>query len=218
MSDPQAAFAEALAAFQSAIPHIGKDQKANAGQYAYSYAGLEDIAPKTLAALAQQGLSWTAKPDLVDGAFVLVSSLLHTAGHRESGTYPLPDPSKANPQQIGSAITYARRYSFCALTGITPGGDDDDGARALDARSAAPQQPRARKAPEPPKASPAETAAWLVGWRERVVLAEDDASLVKLWQELAPKARTGEVDEETATQSSELWQEKRAELRQGTLT
>ncbi len=58
-----------------------------------------------------------------------VSRLLHT-----SGQWIEPDgleitPDKATAQGIGSAATYARRYSFCALVGIAPG-DDDDGVGA----------------------------------------------------------------------------------------
>jgi hypothetical protein len=35
-----------------------------------------------------------------------------------------------NPQQNGSAITYARRYMLCAMLSLNVGGDDDDGNAA----------------------------------------------------------------------------------------
>ena len=41
-----------------------------------------------------------------------------------------PIPSKGTPQQIGSAITYARRYTLCALLQIVTVDEDDDGNAA----------------------------------------------------------------------------------------
>jgi hypothetical protein len=37
---------------------------------------------------------------------------LHESGEERCGEFPLPDPASARRQYIGSAITYARRYSF----------------------------------------------------------------------------------------------------------
>jgi hypothetical protein len=36
----------------------------------------------------------------------------------------------ATPQQMGSAITYARRYALMAVTGVFPSNEDDDGKAA----------------------------------------------------------------------------------------
>ncbi|HZQ33755.1 MAG TPA: ERF family protein [Mycobacterium sp.] len=138
---PEAAFAEALAAFQAEIPHVGKDLTAKAGSYDYQYADLTAITAAGFPLLAGHGLSFTCKPTVrEDGAFVLRYALKHTAGHEEGGDYPLP--TNGNPQQIGSAITYGRRYCLCAVTGIAPGGEDDDGAKASDTRAGSVQQPQ----------------------------------------------------------------------------
>lgn len=133
---PAAAFAAALAAFQAEIPHVDKGQTADTGSYSYDYADLTSITEAALPLLAKHGLSFSAKPTLHDGMFVLDYELLHKDGHGEGGMYPLPDPARSSAQQIGSAITYGRRYCLCAVTGIAPGGEDDDGAKANDARSA----------------------------------------------------------------------------------
>ena len=37
---------------------------------------------------------------------------------------------KANAQAVGSAISYARRYSLASFMGISAGTEDDDGAAA----------------------------------------------------------------------------------------
>ncbi len=145
---PLAAFAVALAQFQLAVPNIAKDQRAqiksDKGSFSYSYADLTDITATVLPLLAKVGLSWSAKPTLSEAGFILAYSLRHIAGHVETGEYPLPDPARTPAQQLGSAITYARRYCLTAVTGVAPGGDDDDGARAQDARAAEPARKQFR--------------------------------------------------------------------------
>jgi hypothetical protein len=126
----EATFAAALARFQASIPHVGKEQTANTGTYSYSYADLSDITHAALPVLAEHGFAWSAKTMVSPAGFILVSSLKHSAGWSESCEWPLPDPAKASPQQVGSALTYGRRYTFTALTGIAPGGEDDDAQAA----------------------------------------------------------------------------------------
>lgn len=120
--------AKALAAFQAELPHIGKANlavvKSDKGSYKYTYADLSDISAKVLPLLAKHGLSFSAKPTLLDGKiFVLEYTLRHASGESDTGFYPLN--ASGTPQQIGSAITYARRYALSAVTGIVPDEDDD---------------------------------------------------------------------------------------------
>ena len=60
--------------------------------------------------------------------------------HVDTGEYlastaivPLP---KADPQGLGSAITYARRYALCAILGIITEDDDGNAASCLENRQA----------------------------------------------------------------------------------
>lgn len=63
-----------------------------------------------------------------DGALVSVTTILmHKSGQWISGTVTMR-PTKADPQGIGSAITYARRYALAASVGVCP--EDDDGNAA----------------------------------------------------------------------------------------
>jgi hypothetical protein len=173
------AFAAALVAFQASMPRVAKDQTANAGTYSYSYADLTDISEAALPILSKHGLSFTAAPTVTEHGFVLRYALLHVAGHREGGDFPLPDPAKFGAQQIGSWLTYARRYALCAVTGIAPGGDDDDAQKAGDARAAdvtrAPQRARRQSAGsyDPTTApddfaAPVTDLAWMEGFRTRL--------------------------------------------------
>jgi hypothetical protein len=133
--------APALAAFQAEMPVIPNTERAriqstNGQGYAYSYADLGTIAPIVMPLLAKHGLSFTAIPSRVDGAGLLVGMLLHKSGQNITGELPL---AGRTPQEIGSAITYGRRYLLCCLTGVVTD-DDDDGQlaqRAATARSSA---------------------------------------------------------------------------------
>lgn len=125
---------EALAILQTRLPHITKGETARVTSertgktHTYTYATLADVTHAIMPVLGELGLSFTATPTLIGGGqFVLAYKLRHTSGGQVSGIYPL---GTGTPQQIGSAITYARRYCLCAVTGVAPDDDDDDGATA----------------------------------------------------------------------------------------
>lgn len=145
---PQASLAKALAAFQASLPKVAKESQGNRGKYA----DLADLSPVVLPALAAHGLSWSTKPTLNEqGMFVLRYTLRHVSGEFDTGDYPLCDPA-SSPQAIGSTITYARRYALTAVTGVAPGGDDDDAARGTDQHRA--QQPPAQRQPSETRTAP----------------------------------------------------------------
>lgn len=115
----------ALAAVQSALPVIAKTNQVNAGSMKYSYADLTQVTEAVMPLLAKNGLVFIAMPTYTEnGAVALHYKLAHESGESVEGWYPLP--SGVRPQEFGSAITYARRYALCAVTGVAPGGDDDD--------------------------------------------------------------------------------------------
>lgn len=65
-----------------------------------------------------------------DGTPVLVTTLAHESGQFISGQYPLLS-AKNDPQGLGSALTYGRRYALSALLSVVAD-DDDDGNAAQD--------------------------------------------------------------------------------------
>lgn len=123
----------ALADLQTQLPHIAKDNTAKVptktgGGYVYKYADLAQISREVLPLLGKLGLSFTSRPTLREARLVLVYELRHISGELIEGEYPLP--ANGSPQEIGGAITYARRYCLCAVTGVAPDDDDEDAVLA----------------------------------------------------------------------------------------
>ncbi|GAA4626713.1 hypothetical protein GCM10023196_036070 [Actinoallomurus vinaceus] len=144
--------AQAVAMLQARLPEIKKTQtadvKTDKARYSYTYADLAQITRELMPILGELGLSFLAKPTMIEGRFVLAYKLLHVSGESEDGEYPLP--TSGSPQTVGSAITYARRYCLCAVTGVAPE-DDDDAAQAEAERNSqrsAWRAPAANQAPE----------------------------------------------------------------------
>jgi ERF superfamily len=136
MTAGTATLAEALAAFQANLPAVvkaatakvkGQTKDGRPFEYEYGYADLADVSAVVLPLLGSLGLSFSAKPTLnADGKFVLAYRLLHVSGDSDEGEYPLPSGGTA--QELGSAITYARRYALCSVVGVAPDKDDDGAA------------------------------------------------------------------------------------------
>jgi hypothetical protein len=142
------ALAGALAALQAELPDITKDKTAKVdtragGSYSYSYSDLPAISRAIMPLLSKHGLSFTSRPTLAGERFVLVYELLHAGGESREGAYPLPE--RGTPQEIGGAITYARRYCLCAVTGVAP--DDDDDAAAAEKAAVKREQRTSRRQP-----------------------------------------------------------------------
>jgi hypothetical protein len=158
-TEPMAALYAALASARGAIANPKKGSKANAGQYSYTYADLAAVLDSVTPILAEHGLA--ALQDVrtnVEAKTVEVSTIIVHAsgGWIEFG--PLAFPATSNPQQTGSAITYARRYTLSAALGIAA--EDDDGKAASEprekiTRSSAPrsEDPWTRDTPPVPAAT-----------------------------------------------------------------
>lgn len=121
----------ALAAFQDAMPAVPKNRVARASDgYRYRYADLADVTNAARPVLAEHGLVFYTAPGIADnGAAYITGYLVHT----ESGEWAEADlPLHGrHPQELGSAITYARRYLLGCLTGLLTEEDDDGGSAAV---------------------------------------------------------------------------------------
>lgn len=147
MPEPLDQLATALAEFQAEMPTVPKKHTAQVrsdkGSYSYTYAGLADVCEVAMPLLARHGLSFATLP----GNGVLTGILLHSSGQSLTASLPI---SGSTPQQVGSSLTYMRRYLLGCMTGIVTD-DDDDGQVAA-------SRPRAKPQPKPPTASPERAA------------------------------------------------------------
>lgn len=127
------ALAKAQAGIRSAIkdsvnPHFGK-----------KYADLASVWEACREQLSSNGLAVVQATATAPQGMVLVTTLLHASGQWIDSEYPVT-PVKNDPQALGSALTYARRYSLSSMVGVAPDDDDGNDASAHDA-------PRGKTAP-----------------------------------------------------------------------
>jgi hypothetical protein len=118
--------AGALLEAQKAITFAVKDAKNPF--FKTMYADLPTVIDAVKPALNDAGISFvqSASPS-ESGTLALTTRLLHVSGEwiEDTAITPLV---KNDPQSYGSAITYLRRYSLAAMTGLYQ--DDDDGHSA----------------------------------------------------------------------------------------
>ncbi len=130
--------AAALVAAQGEMTNPPKTKTVYAGQKKYSFAPLPEIIDAVRPVLTKHGL---AVAQLVRDR-TLETRLVHSSGQWMSAAYALP--AVADSQAMGSAITYARRYSLCAILGIA--GEDDEDGEAATAAELAEQEARRKEA------------------------------------------------------------------------
>lgn len=120
--------AKALAAYQSNTGGVEADAK---GQRS-NYASLGEVINNVKRA-NKFGLTFTQEVDFEGDMIFLRTVMMHTSGEARMSRYPLFPPDKTSSQQLGSAITYAKRYALTAMFGTEKGVDaniedaDDDG-------------------------------------------------------------------------------------------
>jgi ERF superfamily len=132
-SDSVAALASALAKAQAELINPEKSLsatirtgRAGEGERTFRYAPLSsglDIVRKTLGQHEIATVQTTAI-DQAAGIVNLTTMLAHASGEWIASDWPVcPVAETANPQRMGAALTYARRYSLFTLVGIA--GEDD---------------------------------------------------------------------------------------------
>jgi hypothetical protein len=143
---------QAFAALQQALTTVPFDSQNP--HFGNKYASLAKIVEALRPLLGQYGFAWSATPGIWAGLVAMPYRLIWRDGTVVAeGTYPLPQDAK--PQELGSAITYGRRYTLCAALNVVAD-EDDDG----EAASRPPDRPTAAVAPRtaPPSPGPVRTA------------------------------------------------------------
>lgn len=127
----------ALSLAQAAIRDAAKD-RVNPGAQGAKYATLGSHWDAFREPLTTNGLSLMQFPGTINDDIIEITSILgHKSGQwiKETMTIPLPKETrgggggtKHDPQGMGIAITYGRRYAASAIMGTCPD-DDEDGEK-----------------------------------------------------------------------------------------
>jgi ERF superfamily len=143
-----AKLAEALAKAQSKITNPGKN--AENPHFKSKYTNLAAGIDAIRLALSDNGLSITQTTDFEGELLILYTRLLHSSGEWIGSRWPVGAFTRLSPQQMGSALTYARRYQLFSITGISGQDEDDDGNAA--------SHPAKASVPIPPPPPPSSLA------------------------------------------------------------
>lgn len=192
MSD-KPALSAALVAAAKELTNPTKARTASMGQYSYTYADLSDVLEHVRPVLAKHDLVVTQDTCIEDNRLCVYTHLRHASG--ESLRFgPLSGPMGNSWQNVGSAITYARRYALLSALGLASG-DDDDGQNA--GRFAKLEGPK-------PVATDDDMKRWAAGIR-------DATKFVEL-KSIADEINAHHVSEDDKQQLLDEWVARRAEL------
>jgi hypothetical protein len=117
--------AGALVKFQASVSKVAKE--ANNPFFKKKYASLANILDTIQKPLSECGLAISQFPD----GDALTTIILHAdSGEWMESSYVMPVAKQNDPQAMGSAITYARRYALGSILNLNID-DDDDGEKAM---------------------------------------------------------------------------------------
>lgn len=135
----------ALVAAQAEMRDPFKD--ASNPHFKSRFVTLKSVLDSVRPCLHKHGLVLTQHVDFDADRIWVDSRITHKSGQSTTCRVPVIVVKDRDPQAMGSAITYARRYGAAAICGVAPSDDDDDG----EAAAAPPRQQSA--APKPKAAS-----------------------------------------------------------------
>jgi hypothetical protein len=126
-SETITSLAKALIDFNGRVSKISKDAKNPF--FKSNYASLSNIQDAISKPLAESGIVYSQMPTGVNG---LCTILIHAeSGEYIMDSYTMPVSKPNDPQAVGSAITYAKRYALAGILGLNID-DDDDGNKAAE--------------------------------------------------------------------------------------
>lgn len=103
-----------------------------------NYADLESVCAACLHTLNKHGIAVTQTTCHLESNNIsvsLVTTLIHKSGQWIESIYPV-HPTKQDPQSLGSALKYARRYSLAGIACVAESDDDGEEAMGRDDKAA----------------------------------------------------------------------------------
>ena len=128
----RAGYAKAFNLFEQQVKAPSKnghvDFTSKKGRTKYDYVTIDDLIKSINAGIKDTGLSWQQEARVETQGQSSIISIRTIVRHENGYEYISPSinfVSSNAPQSIGSAITYAKRYSLSATFGINSEADDD---------------------------------------------------------------------------------------------
>jgi hypothetical protein len=168
MADTGSKLALALSKAQGMMKAAKKDM--DNPFFKSKYADLASVWDACREALSQNEIAVMQVPELQGTVIGIRTKLIHSSGEYEEGFFPLAVPVTAKAQEMGSAMTYLRRYALSAMVGVAPEDDDGNGANATGGQ----------KIETKPESITAEQEANLVEWIETA--QADKAKLLEAYK------------------------------------
>lgn len=125
------AYISGMSKFQAACPVIKKTKKVlnKDGSIRYVFAPIDSIIEQTKAIVAENGFSYRWETKNPEGGVTAICIVTHIMGHSESTDFTAAIDQAGYmtaPQKTASALTFAKRYTFCNAFGISTGDEDTD--------------------------------------------------------------------------------------------
>jgi hypothetical protein len=92
------------------------------------YADLSSVIDSIREPLSANGIAVSQNIETREGGMILRTVLMHSSGQWIASEFPLPQTARL--QELGSALTYARRYSLSSM--VCNSADEDDDANAAE--------------------------------------------------------------------------------------
>ena len=120
---------EGLVKAQAEFPTLPKDKSG----YGYKYTDLDTVISTVKPILAKFNIGFMQMLSTLEGNVKAITTrVFNSAGEWIEDTTPLPDVAMAKTnaaQNLGAAITYMKRYTLCAMLGISSDEDVDGNAQ-----------------------------------------------------------------------------------------
>jgi hypothetical protein len=126
-SESIAKIAAALVKAQSEMGNAVKDSKNPF--FKSKFADLNSVREACMPSLNKHGISVLQPTTVIDGKFYVETTLLHESGEFLSGLYEVVAVKQNDPQALGAAVSYSRRYGLQSFVNI--GAEDDDSETAM---------------------------------------------------------------------------------------
>ena len=171
--------ADALAKAQGEMEGAKKDSENPF--FHQKYADLASVWDACRKPLSSNGLSVVQTMSNDNGKVIIITTLLHSSGEWIRGHLTVK-PMKDDPQAMGSAITYGRRYSLAAIAGISPEDDDAEGTMERDKKKPPLTEPQSKGKTKPPEDPLAKSKRMI--WARMGKITSDKAE----WKKMAEEA------------------------------